>query len=71
MGLRITALALWTALTLQFLPALLWAEGTNFRTVPSPILRQVHRAAEGLFESGLGLVTLRGHKLSMDGQIWR
>ena len=71
MGIRITAIALWTALTLQFLPALLWAEGANFRAVPSPVVRQIHRVAEGLLDSGLGLFTLGGHRLTLDGQMWR
>lgn len=71
MGIRIAAIALWVALVLQFLPALLWAEGSHFHAAPSPMLRQVHRAAEGLVESSLGLFWRGGHHLSAGDPIGR
>lgn len=71
MGLRVAAIALWVALVLQFLPALLWAEGAHFHTAPSPVLRQMHRAAGDLVETGIGLFWRGGHRLSAGGMIGR
>jgi hypothetical protein len=71
MGFKIAALVLWGVLFLQFVPSLLWAERANFRAVPSPLVRQMTRDAEGLLEAGLGLLSGGGHAVNLAGQIWR